>query len=66
MKYGVSVSKKVQTLPYENVEVGYWVEYDSNDVPPDVAEAEVSKQVDEWINIELRMLGLRERSGNKR
>lgn len=61
MKYSISVSKKVQTYPYENIEVSYSAEYDSEDVPPDVAYHEVSSQVNEWINMGLKQLGLKER-----
>lgn len=57
-KFSVSYTRKVQTVPYENVTISLTQEFD-DEVPYDHAFMEVRCKVDAWIKAELRMLGLK-------
>ena len=55
-KFSVSYTRKVQTVPYENVTVSLTREFDEDEVSHDEAFKEVRDTVETWVNYELRIL----------
>ncbi len=58
-KFSVTYTRKVQTMPYENVTISLTQEFDEDDVSYDYALKEVRDRVARWIDVELQMLGLK-------
>ena len=58
-KFNVTVTRKVQTIPYENVTISLSQEFDDNEVSFDYAFKEVRDRVAKWIDVELQMLGVK-------
>ncbi|GAG90278.1 unnamed protein product [marine sediment metagenome] len=58
-KFEISYSRKVQTLQYENITVTLTKEFDDKDIKYDAAFSQVREKVNEWIENELIMLGLK-------
>ena len=55
-KFSVSYTRKVQTVPYENVTVNLTREFDEDLCSPDQAFKEVRETVAKWIDAELHIL----------
>jgi len=53
----ITVKRRVQTLPYESVEVGYTRQIREGE-DPDTAFNRTARKVDEWIDAELISMGL--------
>ncbi|GAI49844.1 unnamed protein product [marine sediment metagenome] len=58
-KFEVSYSRKKQTLQYENITITLTAEFDDKDVTYDGAFSLVREKVNQWIEQELIMLGLK-------
>jgi len=56
-KFTVSYTRKVQTVPYENVTISLTQEFDDDRCSPDYAFKEVRDTVNRWIAAELQILG---------
>lgn len=59
MKYSITVSRLVQTYPYENLEIILSQEYDDYIVPRDAGFIEVRDKINEWITAESKRSGRR-------
>ena len=55
-KFSVSYTRKVQTVPYENVTVNLTREFDEDEMPYDHAFKEVRDTVARWVDAELQIL----------
>lgn len=55
----MTYTRKVQTVPYENVTISLSQEFDDDEVSYDYAFKEVRDRVNRWIDVELQMLGLK-------
>jgi len=55
-KFSVTYTRKVQTVPYENVTISLTQEFDDDEVSYDYALKEVRSRVARWIDAELQML----------
>lgn len=55
-KFSVTYTRKVQTVPYENVTISLTQEFDEDEVSYDYALKEVRGRVTRWIDAELQML----------
>ncbi len=55
-KFSVTYTRKVQTMPYENVTISLTQEFDEDEVSYDYAFKEVRDRVTRWIDVELQML----------
>lgn len=58
-KFEVSYSRKVQTVRFENIEVALTAEFDDNDMTHDCAFSLVRDKVNQWIEQDLIMMGLK-------
>lgn len=58
-KFSISYSRKVQTIPYENITVTLTAEFDDEDITHDGAFSMVREKVTRWIEQDLVMLGLK-------
>lgn len=58
MKYSIGFSRKVQTQPYENMEITLQAEFDDEQTPIEYAKDTVIEKVEGWIDTELAALGL--------
>jgi len=58
LKYSIGFSRKVQTQPYENMEVTLTAEFDDEECPMEYAKDTVIEKVEQWIDTELASLGL--------
>ena len=58
-KFSISYSRKVQTVPYENVTVSLTREFDEGEMSYDEAFKEVRDTVEVWVNYELQVLGVK-------
>lgn len=59
MKYSISYSRTVETVPYENIKVNLTQEFDDEEIKPDLAYSLVKDKVGKWIETELIMMGLK-------
>ena len=59
MKYEIYVERKVSTMPYENMTVGYSQSFDDDVTPPDGAFKVVAGKVEEWVTAESRRVGVK-------
>lgn len=57
-KFNVTYTRKVQTVPYENLTISLSQEFDDDEVSYDYAFKEVRDRVNRWIDVELQMLGV--------
>ena len=55
-KFSVSYTRKVQTVPYENVTISLTREFDEDECSPDHAFKEVRDTVEQWVAAELQIL----------
>jgi len=58
-KFSILYSRKVQTHPYENVTITLTIEFDDKDTTHDGAFSLVREKVNQWVEQELIMLGLK-------
>jgi len=58
-KFSIIYTRKVQTVPYENITISLSQEFDDDEVSYDYAFKEVRDRVARWIDVELKMLGLK-------
>ena len=58
-KFEVRYSRKVQTLPYENITITLTAEFDDEDMTHDGAFSLVREKVNQWVEQDLVMLGLK-------
>lgn len=58
-KFEVRYTKKVQTIRFENIEVAFTAEFDDEDTTYDAAFSLVREKVNQWVEQELIMLGLK-------
>lgn len=58
-KFEVSYSRKVQTIQFENLSVGLQGEFDDEDITYDAAFSLIREKVNQWVEQELIMLGLK-------
>ena len=58
-KFEVSYSRKVQTIQFENLSVFLTVEFDDEDITYDAAFSLVRDKVNQWVEQDLIMLGLK-------
>ena len=58
MKYTIGFSRKVQTQPYENMEVTLTAEFNDEETPMEYAKDTVIEKVEQWISAELASMGL--------
>lgn len=59
VKFEVRYSRKVQTVRFENIEVVLTAEFDDEDTTYDAAFSLVREKVNQWVEQELIMLGLK-------
>ena len=58
-KFEVRYSRKVQTVRYENIEIALTAEFDDEDTTHDAAFNIVREKVNQWIEQDLIMLGVK-------
>jgi len=58
MKYKILFAKKVTTRQYENLTFSFEVESDDGEIPAEYMKALVVEKVNDWIDAELRGMGL--------
>jgi hypothetical protein len=58
MKYRILFAKKVTSRQYENITFSYEIESDDGEIPAEYAKAFVVGKVNDWIDAELRSMGL--------
>ena len=58
-KFEVRYSRKVTTVRFENVEMSFTAEFDDEDITYDAAFSMVREKVNQWIEQELIMLGVK-------
>lgn len=58
-KFEIRFSKKVQTERFENLEVALSAEFDDKDITHDCAFNLVREKVNQWVEQELIMMGLK-------
>lgn len=58
--FEITVKRRVQTYPYESLEVGLTEQFD-DDKDRDKAFQETARTVEEWVESELLIMGLKPR-----
>jgi len=58
-KFEVRYSRKVQTIRFENIEIALTAEFDDEETTHDVAFSLVREKVNQWIEQDLIILGLK-------
>ena len=58
-KFSIAYARKVQTIQYENITIGLTAEFDDKDTTHDGAFSLVREKVNQWIEQDLIMMGLK-------
>jgi len=59
MKYEIYVERKVSTMPYENMTIGYSQEFDDSETPRDEGFKMVRDKLEAWVVGEAKRVGVK-------